>query len=510
MTQPRKKQNQAKWDARRVLMAVLALIMAALMLLPLVSNVFLYGFAITQADIDALRAQKSSLASQQSDAKKKLSDLERQENSAMERLNAIEEQIGLLADQINATQDIIDDYEVLIAQTKDELAKAQADEDVYYQRLLERVRGMEEEGTVSYWEIIFNASSFSDLLDRFTFVNDVMKYDNDTMEKLDAAKVAVSAAETKLEAEQAEQQAAQEELKAEQAEQEVAAEQEEKVLQEILDNEAIYSQQIAALSAQQEELVGQISAAERQYAEEQARKALEEQRRREAEERRRQEEAARKAAAERERQEAEAERQRQAEEAQRQQAEEAQQSENTEEPVSDTGDTGETFDLGEEFTTDTPQEEEELTLDDDDDEELPVIYDTDDEEEEEEEPAPASSGKNPSASVSGSNVISVASQYVGNSYVWGGNSLTGGIDCSGFVHAVLAQVGVSSPRQSAAFRSFGKAVSVENMQVGDIVCYSGHVGFYAGGGQLLSALGSKYGITYCSVYYKPILAVRRA
>ena len=142
MTQPKKKQNQAKWDTRRVFVAVLALIMAALMLLPLVSNVFLYGFAITQADIDALRAQKSSLASQQNDAKKKLSDLERQENSAMERLNAIEEQIGLLADQINATQDIIDDYEALIAQTKDELAKAQADEDVYYQRLLERVRGM--------------------------------------------------------------------------------------------------------------------------------------------------------------------------------------------------------------------------------------------------------------------------------------------------------------------------------------------------------------------------------
>ena len=45
--------------------------------------------------------------------------------------------------------------------------------------------------------------------------------------------------------------------------------------------------------------------------------------------------------------------------------------------------------------------------------------------------------------------------------------------------------------------------------MGDIVCYEGHVGFYAGGGQLLSALGTNYGITYCSVYYKPILAVRR-
>lgn len=500
MTEPRKNQTRTKWDSRRVVVAVLALIMAALMLLPLVSNVFLYGFAITQDDINALKQQKANLASQQSEAKKTLSDLEQQENSAMERLNAIEEQIGLLADQINATQDIIDDYDVLIAQSQDELAKAQADEDLYYQRVLERVRGMEEEGTVSYWEIIFKASNFSDLLDRFTFVNDVMKYDNDTLEQLDLAREAVAAAEEKLEQEQAEQEQAKQELQTEQAEQEDAAEQEEKVLQEILDNEAIYSQQIAALSAQQEDLVGQISAAERQYAEEQARKALEEQRRREAEERRRQEEAARKAAEERERQEAAERERQQAEQEQAAQAAEQQQedaiiaddmNENVEEEV----------DLGQALDT---NDDNDLTLDDDNDTEVV-------EEEEDEEPvATVSSGKNPSASVSGSNIVSIASQYVGNSYVWGGNSLTGGIDCSGFVHAVLAKVGVSSPRQSAAFRSFGKAVSVENMQVGDIVCYSGHVGFYAGGGQLLSALGSKYGITYCSVYYKPILAVRRA
>ena len=101
------------------------------------------------------------------------------------------------------------------------------------------------------------------------------------------------------------------------------------------------------------------------------------------------------------------------------------------------------------------------------------------------------------------------SQFVGNPYVWGGNSLTNGIDCSGFVHQVLKHFGYSAPRQSAVFRSYAKAVDVENMQVGDIVCYSGHVGFYAGNGMLLSALGKDYGITYCSVYYKPILAVRR-
>ncbi|MCD8383732.1 MAG: NlpC/P60 family protein [Clostridiales bacterium] len=99
---------------------------------------------------------------------------------------------------------------------------------------------------------------------------------------------------------------------------------------------------------------------------------------------------------------------------------------------------------------------------------------------------------------------------MGNPYVWGGNSLTNGCDCSGFVHQVLAHFGISSPRYSGSFASWGKAVSVSDMQVGDVVVYSGHVGFYAGNGLLLSALGADYGITYCSVYYKSIVAVRRA
>ncbi len=124
---------------------------------------------------------------------------------------------------------------------------------------------------------------------------------------------------------------------------------------------------------------------------------------------------------------------------------------------------------------------------------------------------PADTGKNPSASFSGATLVNYASRYVGVlPYVWGGTSLETGADCSGFVSAVLRHYGLMSGRlTSGSFRSFGKAVSVENMQVGDIVCYSGHVGFYAGNGLLLSAIGTGRGIGYMSVYYKPILAVRR-
>lgn len=121
-------------------------------------------------------------------------------------------------------------------------------------------------------------------------------------------------------------------------------------------------------------------------------------------------------------------------------------------------------------------------------------------------------GKNPSAStgVSGSDVVSYAMQFKGNPYVWGGNSLTNGVDCSGFVHEVYAHFGISTPRYSQAFKSVGQAVSFDNIQPGDVVVYPGHVAIYAGGGVIVEAQSTKAGITANrSVQCHTILAIRR-
>ena len=109
----------------------------------------------------------------------------------------------------------------------------------------------------------------------------------------------------------------------------------------------------------------------------------------------------------------------------------------------------------------------------------------------------------------GSAVVSYASQFVGNPYVYGGSSLTNGTDCSGFVMGVYSAFGVGLPHSSSAMRSVGYGVDVNSMQAGDIVCYSGHVGIYTGNGTIVNALNSSSGITYTNVNYSPILAVRR-
>ncbi len=110
---------------------------------------------------------------------------------------------------------------------------------------------------------------------------------------------------------------------------------------------------------------------------------------------------------------------------------------------------------------------------------------------------------------SGSSVASYALQFVGNPYKYGGTSLTNGADCSGFVMSVYAHFGISLPRTSGGQAACGKAVSYSAAKPGDIICYSGHVGIYIGGGKIVHASTPKTGIVVGSATFKPIKAVRR-
>lgn len=112
--------------------------------------------------------------------------------------------------------------------------------------------------------------------------------------------------------------------------------------------------------------------------------------------------------------------------------------------------------------------------------------------------------------VSGSDVVNYAMQFVGKPYVWGGKDPNTGADCSGFTSYVYAHFGISIPSFSGAQRSCGQEVSYANAQAGDLICYAGHVAIYMGGGKIVHAKGTVYGIVgNDNATYKTIITVRR-
>ena len=108
-------------------------------------------------------------------------------------------------------------------------------------------------------------------------------------------------------------------------------------------------------------------------------------------------------------------------------------------------------------------------------------------------------------------VILYALQYVGNKYVFGGTSITNGIDCSAFTRYVMNHFGKKLPRNSYSQRSVGKSVDKPN--TGDLICYSGHVAIYIGDGKIVHASNHhpypRGGIKVSSSYkYRTVKSIR--
>lgn len=372
---------------------------------------------------------------------------------------------------IDVLKNDISAKEVDIVRTKQDLGKAQKARDKQYEAMKKRIQYLYEKGGDDAWfQMMMNAENLADLLTRAEYTQKMYDQDRKSLEKYVNTIEEVKKLQTKYESEQAEL----EEMKASYEEQSVVLQNEidaRRASSANCDAEIAYAQQQATeyanLIAEQQAEIERLEA-ERIAAEEAARRAAEE-------------EAARLAAEQAAQEEAEGE------------SEEVQYDED--------GNVIEDTENSEEEYTEEGESSEDVEYD-----EYGNVIDTDNTVSEEE----YESQDTPSYSGAGSSVVDYATQFVGNPYVWGGTSLTGGADCSGFTQSVYANFGVSIPRTSYEQQNAGYEVPYSEAQPGDLICYGGHVAIYMGNGQIVHASNSRDGIKISNdATYRTILSVRR-
>lgn len=233
----------------------------------------------TQAKISNMKSQISQITTQIKDIQTKLDAVRSDKSQAVQQKQYLDEQIALSDQRIAQLDQIIQEYDTAIAEKQAEIDDLHAQEEAQYALFCERVRSMEEHGTVSYLSIIFNAASFSELLDNIMLVGEIMDYDQGVIDMLQATRASVEQAEAELEEGKADQQALRDEeaaARAELAEQEAAAAQ---LVQEIAQKESEYQAAIQQKKDEEAQIEKEMQAAQKAFEEEQ-RKAKEEEERR--------------------------------------------------------------------------------------------------------------------------------------------------------------------------------------------------------------------------------------
>ena len=201
-----KKKNEKYWDMRRIVVAVLAVLMAVLLLLPMVTMMLPAGSAVTESEIDSLKGQQEEIKNKLADLKAQMAEIKDDQAQAIQKKNILVQELSAIDEELANMDRQLSLYDQQIAQTEQERLDAVKREQAQYELFCTRVRSMEEDGNVSYWSILFNASDFSDLLDRAMIVGDVMDYDNAVMDQLTATREEIERLKASLEESRAAQQ----------------------------------------------------------------------------------------------------------------------------------------------------------------------------------------------------------------------------------------------------------------------------------------------------------------
>jgi len=180
---------------------IIAIILALVMLFSIgwmLIDALTASARVTQAEIDRLREEKREYERKKQAIQSEINTIEFERKSEVAKKTVLDDRISLTGMEIDNLTATIEQYEILIEEKQLDVIEAQDREDRQFLLYRSRVRDMEENGVISYLEIIFDSTSFSDLLARIDFVGDIMRADEITYNKLIAAKHETQAAEEAL------------------------------------------------------------------------------------------------------------------------------------------------------------------------------------------------------------------------------------------------------------------------------------------------------------------------
>ena len=236
---------------RRVLPVFLAALLCAQFLLPAAE-------AVTQDEIDDLKQQQTELNSEKNDIKKRLDAIGDDKAAALEKKRLLDEECAVIQDEIDVYDAQIAAYDAQITQTEQEIAETEEKEKAQYELFCKRARATEESGRTSYWEIIFKATSVTDLLSRIDFVNEIMDYDRRVIQDLKDTRSELEEKKSTLEEAKAEQAAARETLVERKAELDERRSEADALVKEIQSQEGEYQDALDSIEAEEEAIQAMI------------------------------------------------------------------------------------------------------------------------------------------------------------------------------------------------------------------------------------------------------------
>ena len=250
---------------RRVIVSAVALLLVFLMTGGMAFSAYAESSSTIKARIESLKEQEQEIAAQKAEVRAQREANESDILDLVDQKNQIDQQLMLTHNDIETKNELIREYNLLIAEKQNELGDAIAQRDALNAQYKLRIRAMEERGTLSYWSILFRANSFADLLDRVEMINEIARADSKMIQRLQDSAQQIEAVRQELAAEKVEMEEAKEALAAEQEAMENERMESDKLMAELMADHEEYAAAERKYQAEQADLQAQIASEQSKY-----------------------------------------------------------------------------------------------------------------------------------------------------------------------------------------------------------------------------------------------------